>query len=358
MKVGILSLVSCVAWTALASAQSFNIDLGAPGSTPSSSYGAAGLPGFWNSVQPAHSTPSFGPQPFDIPLTDIDGNATSVGLHQYGGTQYIDTPDASVSGDDAALLHDALVTHSIPLKTCLYLNGLENGTYEVLSYAWMPNHPRVMNRVFIDFTPGDFLVGGTWPGLHVEGISVARHIVTVTNGFMGPHAGLPDFGDPVIGGALNGIQLRKLPCAECTTELCLGDGSGTACPCGNTGAAGRGCGSSSVSSGARLFVSATADPLRSMLTCTNLPAGAWCVFFSSAGTAGGGGAVFGDGLRCFAGKRQRFGGQFELAGTASVESLTPWAGSPRLFQALYRDPNAAFCNPSAWNTSNAVRIAQ
>lgn len=193
--------------------QSFNIDVGPAGPGPSAAYGAAGLPGFWNVVQAEHTTASPGPQAFDDILRDLDGNLTDVGLHQFGGMDLLTDVDPSVSGDDALLLDDAIVTHSIPLKTCFYFNGLDNGRYEYLTYAWMPNHPEVTSIAFIDNTPGTFTAGGAWPGQHVEGVTYTRHIVQVTNGFMGPHVGLPNDGDPVIGGPCNGVQLRKL-CAD------------------------------------------------------------------------------------------------------------------------------------------------
>ena len=48
------------------------------------------------------------------------------------------------------------------------------------------------------------------PNAGYTGVTYTRFYVNVTTGFMGPHAGLPSGGNTVIGGALNGIQLRKL----------------------------------------------------------------------------------------------------------------------------------------------------
>jgi len=202
------------ALSAAALGQSFNVDIGPFNTGPAVTYGAAGVPGFWNSVPAAHTSANPGPTLGDYILSDIHGNVTGVGLHQFGGMELISQDDPSVGGDDAVLLKDAIVTHSISLKSCLYFNNLQNGLYEVLTYAWMPNHPEVTHVVFHDFTPGTALVGGAWTGRHEEGVTYARHLVTVTNGFMGPHAGLPAGGNTFIGGALNGIQLRKVgpPC--------------------------------------------------------------------------------------------------------------------------------------------------
>ena len=56
-------------------------------------------------------------------------------------------PRVSGSRDDAALLNDALITYDPGLESCLFVNGLEPGMYEVTMYAWMPNAPSVFSRV-------------------------------------------------------------------------------------------------------------------------------------------------------------------------------------------------------------------
>ena len=96
-----------VALAVPAAAQNFNIDVGLPGSEPPSSYAAAGLPGVWNSVTADHIAPfTPGPTPQDDMLVDLQGNATGVGFHQFGGMELITASDPSVSGSDAALLND------------------------------------------------------------------------------------------------------------------------------------------------------------------------------------------------------------------------------------------------------------
>jgi len=125
--------------------QAFNIDVGQPGGGPPASYAGAGLPGVWNAIPVYHMTPFMtGPHPDDFMLVDINGNATGVGLHQYGGMDLVALNDPSVSGNDALLMNDCLITHSAALETCVYLNGLEDGPYEVITYAWMPNRPTTM----------------------------------------------------------------------------------------------------------------------------------------------------------------------------------------------------------------------
>jgi len=219
-----LSLAAiCVLCGALtASGQNFNVDVGEPGSQPNSSYAAAGLAGVWNSVRGTHIAP-FTPEPTedDDMLVDINGNPTGVGFHQFGGMDYVTTNDPSVSGNDASLLNDYLATHSETLESCMYLNGLENGTYEVLTYAWMPNEPAIDQLVRFDFHPGTQLVGGTWPGQHVENVTYSRGLIEVDDGFIGFHVGIPSGGDTGIGAAFNGFQLRLLgeePIVPATSE--------------------------------------------------------------------------------------------------------------------------------------------
>jgi hypothetical protein len=194
-----------------ASSQSFNIDVGENGGAPPSSYAGAGQAGFWNSVRADHVTPfTTGPTAQDVMLVDIHGNQTSVGFHQYGGMDLVSADDPSVNGNDALLLDDYLATHSLTLESCMYLNGLENGSYEVITYAWMPNDPSTQQNVRFDFHPGSDPVGGTWTGAHVEGVTYSRRVVDVTNGNIGLHVGIPSGGQTFPGAAFNGWQVTKL----------------------------------------------------------------------------------------------------------------------------------------------------
>ena len=191
--------------------QAFNIDVGQPGGGPSAGYAGAGLPGVWNAIPVDHMTPYMtGPHPDRFMLVDIFGNPTGVGLHQYGGADLTSLNDPSLTGNNALLMNDVLITHSATLETCTYLNGLEDGPYEVIVYAWMPNQPGVMQRVRFDFVPETEDVGGVWPGQHLEGVTYSKYIINVTNGFMGLHVGIPPGGSTAIGAAWNGMQIRPL----------------------------------------------------------------------------------------------------------------------------------------------------
>ena len=210
----VVSLALVAALARATAAQDFNVDVGLPGSQPPATYAAAGQAGVWNSTLSAH-TPPFtpGPTPSDDMLVDIHGNPTGVGFHQFGGMDLYTVVDPSVSGDDAALLNDYLATHSPSLATCPYLNGLENGTYEVLTYAWMPNNPATLQKVNFDGHPGQTFIGGAWTGGHVEGITYSRDIITVTTGHIGWHIGIPSGGATHPGAAFAGFQIRKIDSA-------------------------------------------------------------------------------------------------------------------------------------------------
>src|SRR5262249_29705819 len=97
---------------------------------------------------------------------------------------------------------------------CLFLDGLAVGTYEIVTYAWMPTAPSTPNRVRIDNNATITTVSGAWPGAQTETITYARHFVGVpAGGTMGIHSGVPTGGNYAIGAALNAVQIRKLETA-------------------------------------------------------------------------------------------------------------------------------------------------
>ena len=153
--------------------------------------------------------------------------------------------------------------------------------------------------------------------------------------------------------------------------FCFGDGTGAACPCANTGAAGHGCANSSNAAGAQLVASGTSVPDTLVLTSSGeLPTAFSILLQGNADLASP--AVFGDGLRCVGGSLKRlFNGNasagtiaFPPAGfTISARSaalgdvIIP--GSSRSYQVYYRDPNLNFCAAPAgnsWNVGNAQRV--
>jgi len=156
-----------------------------------------------------------------------------------------------------------------------------------------------------------------------------------------------------------------LPCASCT-PLCFGDGTGSACPCGNSGAPGRGCANSVVAAGAGLSAigvpSITSDTL--VLVGSGMPNSSALYFQGSTDVGGGLGVAFGDGLRCAGGSIIRLGTQVNAAGTSRYPEAgdlpvsirgSNSSGMTRVYQTWYRNA-AAFCTSGTFNLTNAVSL--
>lgn len=166
-----LFVIAFSAVAVYATAQSFNIDIG--NTAPSSTYGGAGLAGFWNvtsvtSVQ----TP--------VALNGLDGGAgTGVTLDfnssstAYGGL-------GNYTGDDRNLMAD----WGIGSITFNFANLL-NGNYNVILYASTYSSSGG-NSSGTRFTLGGnsiLTTGGAWTGAHVEGQSFVKYSnVSVTDG--------------------------------------------------------------------------------------------------------------------------------------------------------------------------------
>jgi hypothetical protein len=164
-------------------------------------------------------------------------------------------------------------------------------------------------------------------------------------------------GGDIEGGSFDGQEGGGL------TPFCFGDGSGTACPCGNSGANAHGCANSVNSQGALLSATGIASTATDtvVLQGSGMP-NASCLYFQ--GTQGTG-TVFGDGLRCAGGTTVRLAtktnvngsSQFPAAGDPSVHvrGQVPAGGGTRTYQAWYRNA-ASFCTSAAFNLSNGVTI--
>src|SRR5690606_27479256 len=101
----------------------------------------------------------------------------------------------------------------------------------------------------------------------------------------------------VAGVGTNVKAYRTTPAFQ--SAFCFGDGSGTACPCGNSGAAGRGCANSVDASGARLAASGAASLTNDtlVLSGSGMPNSSALYFQGTTQIS----APFGDGLRCAGG---------------------------------------------------------
>jgi len=151
------------------------------------------------------------------------------------------------------------------------------------------------------------------------------------------------------------------------TSFCSGDGTATACPCGNVGGPGRGCANSTAgSTGAILsavgVASISADTV--VLKATDV-SGPGLFFQGSVQFGGGNGITFGDGLLCAGGTILRLGVVFPVAGVATYPGgLTPnpihiggVIGAPGTFhyQCWYRDA-FMFCSVATNNLTQGVTI--
>jgi len=155
--------------------------------------------------------------------------------------------------------------------------------------------------------------------------------------------------------------------------FCFGDGTGAPCPCGNSGAAGRGCQNSASTGGAVLTaagaVSVAGDTL--IFTSTGELPTALSIFLQ--GRAEISPTIYGDGVRCVGDTLKRLYVKTAAGGIArapegpdpSVSSRSAAAGdafpagASRYYQTYYRDANAAFCPQppgNTWNVSNGIAV--
>ena len=151
---------------------------------------------------------------------------------------------------------------------------------------------------------------------------------------------------------------------------CAGDGSlATACPCGNTGGAGRGCANSVNATGALLTASGAQLPADTLvLLASGMPSVAsTSAIFLQGDARSASGQVFGDGVLCAGGALIRLGSKATPGGSAqypgvgnqsvSVRGLvTPGSGAMRFYQTYYRNAAAAFCPPATFNVTNGFQV--
>jgi hypothetical protein len=173
---------------------------------------------------------------------------------------------------------------------------------------------------------------------------------------------------PVDGGAFFGVvdsvHIGNIPAG---IPFCFGDGSGTACPCGNDSAVGENVGCvTSVTTGGKLraagLPSVSADTL--VLAANQMFSNACMYFQGTTKVAGGAGAVFGDGLVCAGGSIVRLATKPVTNGASQypVGNDTPIsvrgsdaAGDVRTYQCWFRDI-PIFCTAAQYNLTNGVEV--
>jgi hypothetical protein len=150
--------------------------------------------------------------------------------------------------------------------------------------------------------------------------------------------------------------------------LCFGDGTGTACPCGNNSIVGQMAGCvNSFGLASRIdsigTASIAADTL--VLQGSELPNGPG-LYFQGTGIFGGTGIPFGDGLLCAGGVITRMGVVFASGNVSSYPGgTTPApvhiaggasAGNLRTYQLWYRDATPGYCTTDTFDLTNAVEV--
>ncbi|MBL8859715.1 MAG: hypothetical protein JNL28_14510 [Planctomycetes bacterium] len=169
-----------------------------------------------------------------------------------------------------------------------------------------------------------------------------------------------------ISGSFSVTETGGTTCATPSTPFCLGDGTGAPCPCGNTGAAGHGCGSNAFAGGAILtstgIAGASAGTDTLVLTATDIPGPG--LFFQSNGLLATP-ANFGDGHLCAAVGIIRLGVVFPTAGVASYPGgLTPNPihiqggtanGQTKHYQCWYRSV-PGLCGPNNYDLTQGLTL--
>jgi hypothetical protein len=184
--------------------------------------------------------------------------------------------------------------------------------------------------------------------------------VPPANGFV--TLGLWNTGSPASVVAAGEVPTR----GNITFAYCAGDGSGTACPCGNNSPSGSNAGClNSLGSGGLLSFNGTASISGDTfhLVGSGMAAtGAALYFQGTTEVNGGAGAAFGDGLRCAGGtvvrlatKTNAGGGSQYPSGLDTPISVRGFnsAGAVRTYQCWYRNA-AAFCTNETYNLTNGV----
>ena len=356
-----------LALCATASAQDFNFDCG-PAPVPSVQYGAAsGQTGYWNELHWSAST--FHP-------LDVAGQSTALTVTTSNSCDEYSCldcasqvcPGFSGSADDAALLGSWMNADCMDVHY-LHLHGLQPGRYALYLYTYgCPNPPPVTVTTFVTGATFDYSTpGAIWTGSWT-GFPVGREVFEATSS---DYVTLQIHGNALETG-LAGFQLDLLDPTGQTG--CLGDGTGAACPCGNSGLPGHGCSNSHAAQGAQLGAVGTASLFFDTLGLHSGFQSPNALSVVMQGDQVVAPVAFGDGLRCAGGNLRRLyvalasstgalllpaNGAVSVSARSSALGDTLQPGDLRIYQVYYRDPDPSFCPPpqgSTFNVSNAVQI--
>lgn len=176
-----------------------------------------------------------------------------------------------------------------------------------------------------------------------------------------------------VGGRLVRWDLLLHTCGDAGVEFCAGDGSlvdhTTACPCGNTGAAGHGCGHSFDPNGARLEATGSRSADDVVLHSSHTPHASFVLFVQHDARDD---RTFHDGTLCAGGHLVRLRGRTAVLGLAQFPDpafasdasislsqrggVTLGSGALRYYAAWYRNAAPTYCPPASSNVSNGWQI--
>ena len=355
-----LSLVATILTTA-AHAQDFNLDVGfATGNPPpTAAYGgAAARPGVWSIAPIVAGAP--------VALTDITGAATGVTSTMSGGSQFESITNLSgATTDEIRLMSDVMDPDTGP-QTWTFSN-LANGTYDLYTYAMAPDNATFRTNVSVAGSSDPAQdVGGAWPNAYVQGVTHARHRVTVTGGSPVVITVWKAASPPAAQNyaSVNGFQIVRVPPSN-GSAFCAGDGidvtHSTQCPCANNGAAGNGCANSVNPAGANLAITGAVLSDDVVLHASGMPLTVNCIYLQGDGLDD---AVFGDGVRCTGGTLVRLRTKLNAGGASSFPDSTDTltlsqrggvvvgGGATRYYQTYYRNSATGFCPPETFNVTN------
>ena len=259
---------------------------------------------------------------------------------------------------------------------------------ESLYHQGVQGHLAVIN----DFFEGDFLVtnfaerawiggyqdlsdpsysepGGGWKWITGEPFSYTNWAASEPNNFNGNEEYIEftnngEFNDQAITGN-NQVWGYYVEFSDtlAPTIFCPGDGSGSPCPCGNTGALEEGC-ANGTGSGAKLLLEGSSSISAADLVLTGsqlTPSQPGLYFQGNNAINGGNGNTFGDGLRCAGGGVIRLQVRFSSAtgdSTTSIDIANKGgvaSGDTKRYQIWYRDPAASPCG-ALFNLSNGLEV--
>jgi hypothetical protein len=278
---------------------------------------------------------------------------------------------AGLSGQLEGFTLELTGAQGATLRTALRVGAGWNTTAIVLQ-SIITKPTSGTDDIFVDATSaGIQLVPGTLFVIEMQGQGTGTGI----NGtYVPPTSGAPAYTEPLfLGGpgcfADCGWRIGfKTWVVQGGTGFCFGDGSATACPCGNSSPTGdhSGC-LNSLGTGGKLVASGNPSIGNDTLVFSGsqMPNSSALYFQGTTQLNGGAGVVFGDGLRCAGGAIIRLGtksnssgaSQYPAAGdpSVSVRGLDA-SGDVRTYQVWYRNADPTFCTPSTFNLTNGLQI--